>query len=203
MSNASSTGIYDPFLQSWSGFFCTLLKIPINIFPPVLDSDADFGICDETHFGAEIPIRGVMGDQQSAMFAQCCFNEGDVKLTMGTGSFVDINVGSTPHASIEGFYPVTGWKRGDEIVHLGEGSSNTSGEAVQWLVDSLSIKSPAITNDLATSVGDSNGVYFVPGFSGLQAPDNDSSACGSIMGLKSSVTKAHITRAVLESLAFR
>lgn len=203
MSNASSTGMYDPFIQSWSGFFCKLMNIPIELFPPVIDSDANFGDCDEKLFGAKIPIRSALGDQQSAMFGQCCSRVGDVKLTMGTGSFLNINVGAKPHSSVEGFYPVTGWQRCGKIVHLGEGSSNTSGDAVQWLIKTFSIESPSLTYDLATSVPDSNGAYFVPGFSGLQAPDNDFSACGCIMGLKSSTTKAHITRAVLEALAFR
>lgn len=203
MSNASSTGIYDPYIQAWNGFFCKLMNIPIEIFPPVFDSDADFGLCDRKLFGAEIPIRAALGDQQSAMFGQCCFREGDVKLTMGTGTFVDVNVGPKPHASVQGFYPVTAWKRRGTIVHLGEGSSHTCGDAVQWLIDTLSIESPAVTASLAMSVPDSNGAYFVPGFCGLQAPDNDFSACGSIMGLKSSTKKAHIVRAVLESLAFR
>lgn len=203
VSCASSTGIYDPFIQAWNGFFCKLMNIPIELFPPVWDTDADFGSCDEKLFGAEIPIRSAFGDQQSAMFAQCCFREGDVKITMGTGTFMNINVGLKPHASVEGFYPVTAWKRGTEVINLGEGASHTCGDAVQWLVKAMSIESPAATKNLAESVSDSNGTYFVPGFSGLQAPDNDFGACGSLMGLKSSTTKAHITRAVLEALAFR
>ncbi|XP_039262763.2 glycerol kinase 5-like [Styela clava] len=203
MSNASSTGIYDPFIQDWNSFFCNLMSVPYRVFPPVWDTNADFGVCDAKFFGSEIPIRAALGDQQSAMYGQCCFKAGEVKLTMGTGTFMCMNIAEKPHASVEGFYPVTAWKRGSEIVHLAEGSCNTAGDAIDWLVRVFGIESPAHTEAIAKSVSDTNGVYFVPAFSGLQAPDNDFSACGSLMGLKGSTSRAQIVRAVLESLAFK
>lgn len=203
MSNASSTGFYDPYIREWSSFFSMILNIPLGMFPEVWDSDSDFGSCHPDLFGAEIPIRAALGDQQSAMFGQCCFEEGHVKLTMGTGAFMNINIGPKPHASVEGFYPVTGWKRGSKIVHLAEGSSHTAGDAVDWLVKLLSIESPAATESIAESVEDTDGIYFVPAFSGLQAPDNDFSACGLFLGIKSSSSKAHFVRALLEALAFK
>lgn len=203
MSCASSTGIYDPYIRDWNSAFCVIMGIPMSIFPPVVDTNYDFGTCHPEIFGSGIPIQALMGDQQSAMFGQCCYEPGDVKLTIGTGAFMDINVGAKPHASVEGFYPVTGWKRGAEIVHLAEGSCNTAGEAVAWLISLLSIESANMTESIAKSVDDCHGVFFVPAFNGLQAPNNDFSACGSLIGLKATTTKAHITRAVLEALAFK
>lgn len=203
MSCASSTGIYDPYIREWNGFFCGIMDIPKSIFPSVADTNSDFGKCHPDLLGASIPIRAAFGDQQAAMYGQCCFQQGDVKLTMGTGIFMNINVGPKPHSSVEGFYPVTGWKRGKEIVHLAEGSGHTAGDAVEWLISLLSIDDPALTESIAESVEDTDGVFFVPAFNGLQAPSNDFSACGALIGIKSSSSKAHITRAVLESLAFK
>uniref|UniRef100_H2Z0R2 Glycerol kinase 5 n=1 Tax=Ciona savignyi TaxID=51511 RepID=H2Z0R2_CIOSA len=202
-SNASSTGIYDPFILDWSGFFCSLLSIPKVIFPPIMDTYDDYGKCDEEIFGFEIPIRCVVGDQQAAMFGQCCFEPGDVKLTLGTGAFLDLNVGEKPHASVAGFYPVVGWKIGNKITHLAEGSSNTAGDAVDWMLGMNFIKQPSQSEEIANLTDSSEGVYFVPGFNGIQAPINDYLACGSLIGITQNTKPEHVVRAVLESLAFR
>jgi len=202
-SNASSTALYDPFVLQWSSFVCDLLDIPMRIFPPVLDTNADFGKCEKDLFGWEIPIRGAAGDQQAAMFGQGCFDEGDVKLTMGTGAFLDMNVGSKAHASVNGFYPVIGWKMGNEIVQLAEGCSNTCGDAIQWIKKLNLISKPSDCDKIAKNTNSSNGIYFIPGFNGLQSPKMDYSACGALLGLTLNTTPDSITRAVLESLAFR
>jgi len=202
-SCASSTGIYDPYILDWSGFFCSILGIPSSIFPPVFDTDADFGECDPSLFGAPIPIRCAVGDQQGAMFGQCCFEPGDCKLTIGTGAFLDINVGARPHTSVAGFYPIIGWKTGKEVTHLAEGSSNTAGNAIDWLRTLGLFSDFSELDAMLDQSSPGNGVCFVPAFNGVQAPINDYLACGSIMGITQDTRPCHVVRAVLESLAFR
>lgn len=203
MSSASATGVYDPYQSSWSGILCTLLSFPMSIFPPVWDTNADYGNIEEKYFGAQIRITAPMGDQQAAFFGHASFEIGECKLTMGTGAFMSINVGNHPHASVKGFYPVTWYSMGNDIKYLAEGSANTCGDAIEWLCKLGFIDNAEDCEALAKSVDDTNGVYFVPAFNGLQAPTNDFSACGCLIGLNGEVSKAHIVRAVLQSLAFK
>uniref|UniRef100_A0A667ZEZ9 Glycerol kinase 5 n=1 Tax=Myripristis murdjan TaxID=586833 RepID=A0A667ZEZ9_9TELE len=144
-----------------------------------------------------------MADQQAAMFGQCCFDTGDVKITMGTGTFMDINTGSKPHTSVAGLYPLVGWKIGSEVVYLAEGNAADTGTAINWAQELELFSDVQQTSAMAYSVPDSDGVCFVPSFSGLQAPLNDPKACASFMGLRPSNTKCHLVRAILESVAFR
>ncbi|XP_075057709.1 glycerol kinase 5 [Mixophyes fleayi] len=202
-SNASGTGVFDPYLMSWSSFLCSLLSIPLSIFPPVLDTSHNFGVADSSIFGAPIPIRALVADQQAAMFGQCCFDVGDVKLTMGTGTFLTINTGNNLHTSIAGLYPLVGWKIGDEVVCLAEGNATDTGTAIKWAHELNLFTDLADTEEMARSVPDCGGIYFVPSFTGLQAPVNDPYACASFMGLKPFTTKNHLVRAILESVAFR
>uniref|UniRef100_A0A7N8XL01 Glycerol kinase 5 n=1 Tax=Mastacembelus armatus TaxID=205130 RepID=A0A7N8XL01_9TELE len=201
------------FLQMcWSGFLCSLVSLPLSIFPQVENTGHDFGSVDPSIFGVSIPIMSVMADQQAAMFGECCFDVGDVKITMGTGTFMDINTGSKPHTSVAGLYPLVGWKIGAEVVYLAEGNAADTGTAIKWAQDLELFSVVQETSAMAYSVRDSDGVCFVPSFSGLQvdqnqmcivAPLNDPKACASLMGLKPSTTKSHLVRAILESVAFR
>ncbi|XP_029971684.1 glycerol kinase 5 [Salarias fasciatus] len=202
-SNASATGIFDTYQMCWSGFLCSLVSLPLSILPKVENTGHDFGCSDPSIFGVPIPIKSVMADQQAAMFGECCFNVGDVKITMGTGTFMDINTGSKPHTSVAGLYPVVGWKIGSEVVYLAEGNAADTGTAIKWAQELELFSDVRDTAAMAYSVADSDGVCFVPSFSGLQAPLNDPKACASLMGLKPSTTKSHLVRAILESLAFR
>ncbi|XP_041418121.1 putative glycerol kinase 5 isoform X2 [Xenopus laevis] len=202
-SNASGTAVFDPYLMCWSSFLCSLLSIPLSIFPPVEDTSHSFGLADPTIFGAPVPILALVADQQAAMFGQCCFDVGSVKLTMGTGSFISINTGETLHTSIAGLYPLIGWKVGDEVVCLAEGNASDTGTAIKWAEELNLFTSVADTETMARSVPDCGGIYFVPSFSGLQAPINDPYACASFMGLKPSTSKSHLVRAILESVAYR
>uniref|UniRef100_A0AAQ5XST4 Glycerol kinase 5 n=1 Tax=Amphiprion ocellaris TaxID=80972 RepID=A0AAQ5XST4_AMPOC len=177
-SNASATGIFDSYQMCWSGFLSSLVSLPLSIFPK-------------------------MADQQAAMFGECCFDVGDVKITMGTGTFMDINTGSKPHTSVAGLYPIVGWKIGSEVVYLAEGNAADTGTAIRWAQKLELFSDVTETSAMAYSVSDSDGVCFVPSFSGLQAPLNDPKACASLMGLKPSTTKSHLVRAILESVAFR
>ncbi|XDV27077.1 hypothetical protein PO909_030670 [Leuciscus waleckii] len=202
-SNASATAIFDSYQMCWSGFICKLLSIPLSILPRVQNTSHKFGSCDPSIFGVPIPIMSVMADQQAAMFGECCFDTGDVKITIGTGTFMDINTGNKPHTSIAGLYPLVGWKIGAEVVYLAEGNAAGTGAAIKWAEDLELFSDVKETEAIASSVEDSDGVYFVPSFSGLQAPLNDPKACASFMGLKPSTTKKHLVRAILESIAFR
>uniref|UniRef100_A0A8C2XEG7 Glycerol kinase 5 n=1 Tax=Cyclopterus lumpus TaxID=8103 RepID=A0A8C2XEG7_CYCLU len=182
-------------LMCWSGFLSFLVSLPLSIFPKVENTNHDFGSTDPSIFGESIPIMSVMADQQAAMFGECCFDVGDVKITMGTGTFMDINTGSQPHMPVAGLYPLVGWKIGSEVVYLAEGNAADTGTAIKWAQDSsLNVQE---TSDMAYSVSDSDGVCFVPSFSGLQVDP-----CASLMGLKPSTTKSHLVRAILESVAF-
>lgn len=187
----------------WSGFLCSLLSLPLSIFPEVHNTSHKFGSSDPSIFGVPIPIMSVMADQQAAMFGECCFDTGDVKITMGTGTFMDINTGNKPHTSVAGLYPLVGWKIGPEVVYLAEGNAAGTGTAVKWAQELELFSDVKDTVAMANSVKDSDGVCFVPSFSGLQAPLNDPKACAAFMGLKPSTTKSHLVRAILESIAFR
>ncbi|XP_061775878.1 putative glycerol kinase 5 [Nerophis ophidion] len=202
-SNASSTGIFDAYQMCWSQTLCSLVSLPLSIFPKVENTGHEFGSTDPSIFGVSIPIMSVMADQQAAMFGECCYNVGDVKITMGTGTFMDINTGSRPHTSITGLYPLVGWKIGSELVYLAEGNAADTGTAIRWAQALDLFSDVEDTSAMAYSVNDSDGVCFVPSFSGLQAPLNDPKACTSFMGLKLSTTKCHLVRAILESVAFR
>ncbi|XP_058407747.1 putative glycerol kinase 5 isoform X2 [Diceros bicornis minor] len=202
-SNASTTGLFDPFEMCWSGLITSLLSIPLSLLPPVRDTSHNFGSVDEEIFGVPIPIVALVADQQAAMFGECCFQMGDVKLTMGTGTFLDINTGNNPQQTVGGFYPLIGWKIGQEIVCLAEGNAGDTGTAIKWAQQLDLFTDAAETEKMAKSLEDSEGVYFVPSFSGLQAPLNDPCACASFMGLKPSTSKYHLVRAILESIAFR
>ena len=202
-SCASATGLYDPYTLAWSGFVCGLLGIPVAMFPPIRDTSGDFGECDEEFFGAKIPIRSVIGDQSASMFGQCCFNPGDLKLTLGTGAFMNLNVGSKAHTSVAGFYPILGWKIGPKVTHLAEGSSNSAGTVVEWLQQMNFIENPSESEKVAKKCDSSDEVCFVPNFNGIQAPINDYTACGSLMGITPKTKPCHVVRAALESLAFR
>ncbi|XP_077862637.1 LOW QUALITY PROTEIN: glycerol kinase 5-like [Saccoglossus kowalevskii] len=188
-SNGCSTGMFDPYVMSWNWIYFTLLGLPMTILPKLQDT------CGRTDLE--------VADQQSAMFGECCFERGDVKCTMGTGTFMDINVGRHPTASKTGLYSLVCWKIKDEIVFMCEGNSADTGTSVDWgqkigLYDNI-----GDTSKLANSVDNSNGTCFVPGFSGIQAPVNDDSACCAFMGLKPTTKKEHMIRAMLESFAFR
>lgn len=205
-SNASSTGMFDPFVMCWSSLMTTFFEIPLSILPEVVDTS---GLLCETHEdifgGARIPVTALIADQQASVFGQCCFDVGDINLTMGTGSFININTGQYPHASVAGLYPIIGWKIGSEVTYLAEGNAAGIGTAIDWAgeIGFYEKDKVAETSNIASSVKDCNGVYFVPAFGGLQAPINDNKACTSMFGITPSTTKAHIVRAILESIAYR
>ncbi|KAH0946986.1 hypothetical protein HN011_006730 [Eciton burchellii] len=202
-SCASATGMYDPFTMQWIDWFLKILNLPRSIFPEVVDTAGNFGVTPKDVFGAEVPICCSMADQAASLFGSGCFKPGDLKITMGTGTFVNVNTGQEPHASITGLYPVVGWRIGKELTYVVEGSSSDTGILIEWAKSLGIVNNPSETANMANSVKDTDGVYFVPAFSGLQAPINDYTAATGFLGVKPTTRKEHIVRSLLESLVFR
>ena len=204
VSNASRTMIYNIHELKWDEELLDLLNIPKSILPDVKPSSLVYGTTSAEWLGAEIPVSGIAGDQQAALFGQMCLKEGMVKNTYGTGCFVVMNTGNKPIVSKNKLLTTIGWQIGDEVTYALEGSIFIGGAVVQWLRDQLGIiKSSSEVEGLAREVSDNGGVVFVQGFVGLGAPHWDQYATGSIIGLTRGTGKAHIARAALEAIAFR
>ena len=201
-SNVCTTVLYDPYQLKYSDTMLNLMGFSKTMLPKVMDTGGDFGHVDQSHFGACIPITGIISDQTSAMFAQGCWNKGDLKCTMGTGMFLSINTGKKPHASLTGYYPVIGWKIGSELTYLAEANFPSCGSVVDWGKNFGLYSDPVEMESMAESVDNSNGAYFIPAFDGIQVPYNDPHAVAGMVGLTHNTRKAHIARALLESLAF-
>ncbi len=202
-SNASRTMLFDISTLAWDDDLLKMLNIPRSLLPEVHDSSTVFGVTVADLFGREIPVAGVAGDQQAALFGQTCYEPGDVKVTYGTGSFILVNTGSRIVRSQKGMLSTVGWQMNGIATYALEGSVFVAGAAVQWLRDGLGIiDTAAETEALALSVPDSGGVVVVPAFTGLGAPEWDMYARGAILGLTRGTTRAHIARATLEGIAF-
>jgi glycerol kinase len=204
-SNASRTMLFDISNLQWDKKLLSILNIPKSILPNVLPSSGFFG---ETAAGifdhCPIPITGMAGDQQSALFGQKCFDSGEAKNTYGTGCFMLMNTGGRLVHSKSGLLSTIAWQIGSDISYALEGSVFIAGAAIKWLRDGLKIIDKASdTDEIAFSVADSQGVYVVPAFTGLGAPYWDMYARGAILGLTQGVTDKHLIRATLESLAYQ
>ena len=203
-SNAARTMLYNIYKMEWDHELLKLFGIPEAMLPEVKPSSGVFGYTAEHLFGGQIPIAGVAGDQQSALFGQCCLETGDVKNTYGTGGFLLMNTGNTPVKSDQGLLTTVGWRIGDQVNYVLEGSVFICGAVIQWLRDGLHLfENSADTERMAKSVSDSAGVYLVPAFVGLGAPYWDPYARASIQGLTRGVTSEHIVRAALEAMAYQ
>ena len=203
-SNAARTMLFNIHTLTWDAELLRLFDIPACMLPEVRPSSGHFGETDPRLFGGSIPIMGVAGDQQAALFGQCCFDAGDVKNTYGTGGFMLMNTGNTPIMSQQGLLTTVGWQIGKDVSYVMEGSVFVCGAVIQWLRDGLGlIKNAADSERMATRVSDSAGVYLVPAFVGLGAPYWDSYARGGIQGLTRAANKYHVVRAALESMAYQ
>ena len=202
-TNASRTMLFDIHKLSWDKKLLQILQIPECMMPKVLPSGAYYGDID--FMGTQLPVCGVAGDQQSALFGQRCFSAGDIKNTYGTGCFLLMNTGNTAHDSKNGLITtVAATLSGEEPQYALEGSVFIGGAVIQWLRDELGlIENAAQSEDCALSVEDSGGVYIVPAFSGLGAPYWDMYSRGTICGLTRGSNKNHIVRAALESIAYQ
>ena len=205
VTNASRTLLFDINKGCWAAELCDLLGVPGTSLPEVLPSSGRFGTtADTTALGRGIPISGVAGDQQSALFGQACFEPGMTKNTYGTGSFVLMNVGTACPEPVDGLLTTVAWDLGDGPVFALEGSVFVTGAAIQWLRDGLEIISDASEiGHLAESASDTGGVFFVPAFAGLGSPWWDPRARGTIIGITGGTGRAEIALAVVEAMAFQ
>jgi glycerol kinase len=204
-TNASRTMLYDIERLGWDGEILDRLRIPPGVLPDVRPSSGRFGVTAPTEFlGVAVPVSGMAGDQQAALFGQACFEPGQTKNTYGTGSFVLMNTGNRRPPSRSSLITTMACGAGEEPVYALEGSIFVTGAAIQWLRDGLNVIGQAAeAGPLAASVPDSGGVYFVPALTGLGAPWWDPYARGTIVGLTRGTTRAHLVRAAVEAMAYQ
>jgi glycerol kinase len=205
VSNASRTLLFDLAAGSWSDELCGLFGVPRDALPDLVPNWGEVGSTEPSVFcDLSLPIAGIAGDQQSALFGQTCFDPGDAKCTYGTGSFILTNTGTSLERSDAGLLSTAAWRSpSGELTYALEGAIFVTGAAVQWLRDGLQIVgSAAETAAVAATVPDSDGVVFVPALTGLGAPHWDPHARGTILGITRGTTRAHVVRATLEAIAF-
>lgn len=203
-TNASRTMIFDIKKLKWDGKILKELDIPYAMLPEVKPSSCLYGFSDKSIFGEEIPISGAAGDQQAALFGQCCFDKGEAKNTYGTGCFLLMNTGEEAVKSNYGLLTTIAACSDNKAVYALEGSVFVAGAAVQWLRDELRlIRTAAESEKYAYEVEDSNGIYAIPAFTGLGAPYWDQYARGAIIGITRGCNREHIIRATLESIAYQ
>jgi glycerol kinase len=197
--------LFDIDAGSWSDELLDVFGVPRACLPTVLPSSGRFGTTDPAAAaGLSLPVSGIAGDQQAALFGQACFTPGMSKNTYGTGSFVLVNVGPTHPGPVEGLLTTVAWQIGDVTTYALEGSIFVTGAAIQWLRDGLGIIADAAeTEPLAASVPDTGGVVFVPAFTGLGSPYWDPYARGTVLGLTRGTGRAQLTRAVVEAMAWQ
>ena len=204
VTNASRTLLYDIHRQQWDPELCRLFHIPRSILPEVEDNSHSFGTMIPDILGRTIPISGIAGDQQAALFGQACFERGMVKSTYGTGCFMLAHTGFEAVVSKHELLTTPAYRLGGKITYALEGSIFVAGAALKWLRDGLGVIADASDSaSLATGVPDSHGVYMVPAFVGLGAPYWDPDARGTVSGLTLGTTVAHLARATLEAVAYQ
>lgn len=204
VSNASRTMLFNINTLSWDEELLALMDIPASMLPRVASSSEVYDHSDTSVLGASVPIAGIAGDQQAALFGQMCTQDGMVKNTYGTGCFILMNTGEKPFFSKNKLLTTIGWKIGDTTTYALEGSIFIAGAVVQWLRDGLGIiRSSAEIEALASEVKDSGELFFVPSFTGMGAPHWDQYARGLMIGISRGTTRAHIARAALDGIAYQ
>ncbi|OZC10134.1 hypothetical protein X798_02724 [Onchocerca flexuosa] len=205
-SNASSTGLFDPYTMEWAYWLLQFFSFPTSVLPLLtFSAGVRLAITDKKLFGAPITVAAAAGDQQSALFACGCWIENSVVVSLGTGSFVDVNTGALPHSSLKdskGLYPLVGWKFPNSLQFVAEGYSQDTAIILRWAESIGLFEDIAVTSRMAQSCSIS-GLYFIPAFFGIQTPLNDDTACCGFLGIRPNTTKEQMVRAILESIAFR
>ncbi|KAM7356588.1 glycerol kinase 5 isoform 2-T2 [Cochliomyia hominivorax] len=208
ITSCTATGLFDPFILDWSPMIKFIFGIDSTLLPKIVNNSyKHFGHIIPADFGPEwknchIPITSSISDQAAAIIGSQCFSNGDVKITIGTGAFLDLITGSKCHASIKGMYPLVAWHFNKPVFCV-EGAAHDMGTVMAWGQKCGLFEDPEETSNIAESIPDTNGVYFVPAFSGLGAPINDHKAASGFIGINPSTRKAHMIRALLESIVFR
>ncbi|MBQ2803022.1 MAG: glycerol kinase GlpK [Lachnospiraceae bacterium] len=203
-TNASRTMLFDIHKLCWDEEILHRFDIPASILPKVCSSSEVYGYTEETVFGGEIPIAGAAGDQQAALFGQCCFEQGEVKNTYGTGCFLLMNTGRKAIQSNSGLLTTIAASTSDKVEYALEGSVFVAGAGIQWLRDSMQmLTSAAQSQEYAWQVEDTTGVYIVPAFTGMGAPYWNQYVRGTIVGITRGCTREHFVRATLESIAYQ
>jgi glycerol kinase len=204
VSNACRTMLFNIHDLKWEPAILEKLEIPEDILPVVKPSSGILGKTDKGIFGHEVPIAGVAGDQQAALFGQACYEKGMTKITYGTGCFMVMNTGSEPILSPSGLLTTIAWQIGDKVTYALEGSVFIAGALMQWMRDDLNLfKDVSKTEEMATAIPSTEGLYIVPAFVGLGAPYWDPYARGIIVGITRGTTKNHVVRAGLQSMAYQ
>jgi glycerol kinase len=203
-TNASRTNLFNIHGLCWDDDLLSLFNVPASVLPKVLESSDDFGHTEASLFGRSLPITGVAGDQQAALFGQCCFAQGDVKSTYGTGCFALLNTGNQALKSKHKLLTTIGYSLNGETTYALEGSIFTAGANIQWLRDGIGVINDAKESQaLAESLNYDHGVFLVPGFAGLGAPHWDPDARASLYGMTRDTSQAHFARAALEAVCFQ
>lgn len=204
ITNASRTMLFNINTMQWDQELLDLFTIPASMLPEVKSSSEVYCETSTPIFKAGIPVSGMAGDQQAALFGQLCLEEGMMKTTYGTGCFMIVNTGDKPVLSQNNLLTTIAWKLGDKVTYALEGSVFVGGAAIQWLRDGIGlIPNAPVTEQMAKSVPDNGGVYFVPALTGLEAPYWDQYARGAIIGITRGTTAAHLTRAALEGICYQ
>ena len=204
ITNASRTMLFNINTMQWDQELLDLFTIPASMLPEVKSSSEVYCETSTPIFKAGIPVSGMAGDQQAALFGQLCLEEGMMKTTYGTGCFMIVNIGDKPVLSQNNLLTTIAWKLGDKVTYALEGSVFVGGAAIQWLRDGIGlIPNAPVTEQMAKSVPDNGGVYFVPALTGLGAPYWDQYARGAIIGITRGTTAAHLTRAALEGICYQ
>ncbi len=204
VTNASRTLLYDFNTRDWSDEMCALFNVPRALLPKTAACDAHFGDVDASHFGCSVPIHGIAGDQQAALIGHGCVKPGMAKCTFGTGAFLVMNMGDAPPRSRNRLLGTVGYEAGGKFAYALEGSIFSAGATMQWLRDGLKlIKTSAESEAIAATLADNGGVYLVPAFAGLGAPQWNAEARGTITGLTRDSRLEHIVRAGLEAVAYQ
>jgi glycerol kinase len=203
-SNASRTMLYDINELSWCDELLEIFSVEKNILPQVLPSGSDYGVTDKAIFGTEIPINALIGDQQSALFGQCCFKAGDAKNTYGTGCFLLMNIGDVPKFSESGIITTIAWGIGNKVEYAMEAAIFDAGSAIGWCKKTLGlVNSYAELDRIAETISDTDELVFIPSFSGLGVPHWNMEAKASITGITHATGKAHFARGLLEGIALQ
>ncbi|KAL3990286.1 FGGY of carbohydrate kinases N-terminal domain family protein [Acanthocheilonema viteae] len=202
-SNASSTGLFDPYTMEWGYNLLQFFSFPASVLPRLtFSAGVRLAVTDKKLFGAPIIVAAAAGDQQSALFACGCWMKNSAAISLGTGSFVDVNTGALPHSSLKGLYPLVGWNFPNSLKFVAEGCSQDTAIILRWAESIGLFEDVATTSQMAQSCSIS-GLYFIPAFFGIQTPLNDDSACCGFLGIRPDTTKKQMVRAMLESIAFR